>query len=323
MVLVTGATGHIGNNLVRSLVEKGETVRVLIHRQSDNDPLAGLNVERAIGDVTNKESLLKACEGVEKVFHLAAVISILPKLDKNLAEVNIQGTKNIAEVCIEKNIKMIYTSSVHALPDLPHGQPITEEAPIDPEKALGKYGQTKAMATLALLDLIKNKGLQCVIVHPAGVVGRHDYHPSQMGWLIGAMMSWMFVGMSGVYNFVDVRDIVNGILLADSKGRIGERYILSGHIVSIGQIKSYVDKAMNRSNWYVPMPKFLVRLSACMAEPLYGPLKIKPILTHESLDILYSNADLRNDKAIKELGWSVVPFEDTVADTVQWIKEQK
>ncbi|MGL5254604.1 MAG: NAD-dependent epimerase/dehydratase family protein [Brevinema sp.] len=323
MVLVTGATGHIGNNLVRSLIEKGENVRVLIRPNSMDLPIKGLNVERIIGDITDKESLRKAFEGVEKVFHLAAIISILPQLDKDLALVNIEGTKNVAELCIEKNIKMIYTSSVHALPDLPHGQPITEEATIDPQKALGKYGQTKALATLSLLDLIKNKGLQCVIVHPAGVVGRHDYHPSQMGWLINAMMSWMFVGMNGVYNFVDVRDIVKGIILADSKGKIGERYILSGHIVSIGQIKSYVDKAMQRSHWYIAMPKFLVRLAAFIAEPLYGPLKIKPILTHESLDILYSNADLRNEKAIKELGWSVVPFEQTVADTVQWIKEQK
>lgn len=323
MVVVTGATGHIGNVLVRELLKRGEKVRVLVRRQASLLPIEGLDVERIEGDICDKESLKKAFAGAAKVYHLAAIISILPRVDKELESANIQGTKNVSETCLEMGIKMIYTSSVHAIANRPKGEALTEETPIEEAQALGRYGQTKAVATNIVRDLIKNKGLQCVIVHPAGVIGPNDFLPSQMGTVFSAMIDWMFLGMSGEYNFVDVRDIVQGILLADEKGKIGERYILSAHIASVKEMKKAVDKALKRPHWYIPMPGFLARIGAFFAEPLYAPLGIRPILTKESLDILNSNADLRNEKAKKELGWTVRPFQESVNDIVPWILENR
>ncbi|MGL4561674.1 MAG: NAD-dependent epimerase/dehydratase family protein [Brevinema sp.] len=324
MVVVTGATGHIGNVLVRELLKKNIRVRVLVRPGSTEIPLEGLNVEKIYGDIRNKEELKKAFEGASVVYHLAAIISIFPGIDPELEAVNIQGTKNVGEVCVELNIpKLVYTSSVHAIADQPHGQPINEDIEICITKAIGKYGRTKAAATLALLDMFKNQGLNVVMVQPAGVIGPFDYMPSQLGLVYHFMINGLFAGMNGSYNFVDVRDVVNGILLAAEKGRLGERYILSGHLLSIGDKKKMIDKVLGRKHFYIAAPKFLCYVGAFFLSPFYKPFNLTPILTYESLEILFSNADLRYDKATKELGYTVRPYEETVRDLITWIKDNK
>lgn len=324
MVVVTGATGHIGNVLVRELLIKGEQVRVLIKEGSTEIPLEGLAVEKYYGDIRNKDSLRKAFAGAEKVYHLAALISIFPGINPELAEVNVQGTINVAEVCLELKIpKLIYTSSVHAIADHPHGQAITEEVPISTELAIGKYGRTKAAATLAILDMVKKENLPVIIVQPAGVIGPHDYMPSQLGLVYNMMANGLNIGMSGMYNFVDVRDVVNGIILAGEKGTIGERYILSGHLLSIKDKKKVIDEIRGKKHCYISSPKFLCYVGAFFLSPFYKPLNLIPILTYESLEILFSNADLRYDKAQKELGYTVRPFTETMNDILAWTQENK
>ncbi|MGL4677459.1 MAG: NAD-dependent epimerase/dehydratase family protein [Brevinema sp.] len=324
MVIVTGATGHIGNVLVRELLKQGEQVRVLIRPGSTEIPLDGLSIEKVYGDVRNIEDLRQAFQGVETVYHLAALISIFPGLNPELAEVNTQGTINVAQVCTELNTpKLVYTSSVHAIADLPHGNPITEDVPISSETAIGKYGKTKATATLAVLDMVKNQNLQAVIVQPAGVIGPHDYMPSQLGLVYDFMAQGLFLGLSGAYNFVDVRDVVQGIIAAGQKGRIGERYILSGHLMSIKDKKKVIDELLNRTHWYFSTPKWLCYLGSFFLSPLYKPFNLIPILTNESLEILFSNADLCYDKAQQELGYTVRPFKETMADILQWTRDNR
>ncbi len=322
MVIVTGGTGHIGNVLIRELLKKGEKVRVLVRLGSTELPLEGLDVEKVYGDVRNKDALRKAFEGVDKVYHLAAIISIFPGIDPELEEINTQGTINVGQVCLELKIpKLVYTSSVHAIADQAHGLPITEEAPISIELAIGKYGKTKAAATLAILDMVKNENLPAVIVQPAGVIGPYDFMPSQLGLVYYMMANGMNMGMSGIYNFVDVRDVVNGIILADEKGRIGERYILSGHLLSIKGKKEVMDEILGKKHRYISFPKFMCYLGAFFLSPFYKPFNLIPILTNESLEILFSNADLRHDKASNELGYTVRPFKETMTDILSWTKE--
>ena len=324
MVIVTGATGHIGNILVQELLKQGEKVRVLIRPGSTELPLEGLDVEKVYGDIRNIEDLRKAFVDMEIVYHLAAIISIFPGIDPELANTNIEGTKNVGRVCVELKIpKLVYTSSVHAIADQPHGSKITEEVPICITNAIGKYGKTKAAATLAILDMVKNENLPAVIVQPSGVIGPYDFMPSQLGLLYSFMIDGLFMGMAGSYNFVDVRDVVNGILLAGKKGKIGERYILSGHLVSIQEKKKTIDEILGRKYFYLSSPKFLCYVGAFFLSPLYKPFNLIPILTNESLEILFSNADLKHDKASKELGYTVRPFKETMTDIVEWTKNNK
>ncbi|MDK2817964.1 MAG: NAD-dependent epimerase/dehydratase family protein [Spirochaetota bacterium] len=324
MVIVTGATGHIGNVLVRELLKQGEQVRVLIRPGSTELPLDGLNVEKVYGDIRNIEDLRKAFLDMEVVYHLAAIISIFPGIDPELATVNIEGTKNVGKVCVELKIpKLVYTSSVHAISDHPHGSEITEEVPICIKNAIGKYGKTKAAATLAILDMVKNDNLPAVIVQPAGVIGPYDYMPSQLGLVYNFMINGLFIGMAGAYNFVDVRDVVNGIILAGKKGKIGERYILSGHLLSIQEKKRVIDEILNRKHFYISSPELLCYIGSFFLSPFYKPLNLIPILTNESLEILFSNADLKSDKAQKELGYTIRPFKETMTDIINWTKKNK
>lgn len=325
MVMVTGATGHIGNVLVRTLLEKGVNVKVLIKPGSTEIPLDSLNVSKCYGDIRNIDDLRKAFQGVEVVFHLAAVISIFPGVNPELEETNIDGTINVAKVCQELKIKkLIYTSSVHAIANHPHGQCIDETIDICPIRAIGKYGKSKASATLAILDMIKNQGLSAVIVQPSGVIGPHDYFPSQLGLVYHLMsLGLLALGPKGGYNFVDVRDVVNGIILASEKGVIGERYILSGHFLSIKEKKHMVDQILNRRHVFFHVPKFLCYIGAFFLSAFYKPFNLVPILTNESLEILFSNAALSAEKAKKELGYTIRPFNETIEDLLLWIKESK
>jgi len=323
MVVVTGATGHIGNVLVRELLKQGKKVRVLQHNTVITHIVEELDLDIVSGDICNKDDLRKAFEGAEIVYHLAAIISIFPGINPDLERVNIQGTKNVGEICLELNIpKLVYTSSVHAIADKEHGQSITEEDPIDPQYAIGKYGRSKAVATLVLLKLVE-KGLNVVIVQPAGVIGPYDYVPSQLGIVYHFMSKGLNLGIKGGYNFVDVRDIVNGVILAGDKGRIGERYILSGHLLTIGEKKKIIDEILDRKYSFYAVPRWLCYVGAFFLSPFYRPFNLTPILTYESLEILYSNADLRYDKAKNELGYTVRPFKDTMEDTLKWIHENK
>src|SRR5512138_1294804 len=146
MWLVTGATGHIGNVLVRTLLERGEKVRVLILPNDCCTRLEGLEVEAVEGKVLDKGSLYKAVQGVKGIFHLAGIISIMPGADELVRRVNIEGTKNILEVAKELQVsRLVYTSSIHAIKRVTGGI-IDETLPYDPENPYGEYDRAKAEA---------------------------------------------------------------------------------------------------------------------------------------------------------------------------------
>ncbi len=149
MILVTGATGHIGNVLVRKLLEQGKKVRALIWRGEDTSPLRGLDVESVEGDVLDPESLKAAFRGVDEVYHLAGIISIMPGQNPFVWRVNVEGTRNVLEAARRNNIRrLIYTSSIHALRRAPHGKLIDESLSFDPNNPYGAYDRSKAEASL-------------------------------------------------------------------------------------------------------------------------------------------------------------------------------
>ena len=184
MVVVTGATGHIGNVLVRQLLSRGEDVRVVIPPFEDTASLDGLKVEMVEGDVRKIDSLIQAFKGSDVVYHLAGIISILSGKSELLYQVNVVGTRNVAEACLKTGVRrLIYTSSIHAIAEPPHGIVIDESFPFDPDRAIGEYDRSKAQATLEVLQGVK-QGLNAVIVCPTGVIGPYDFKLSEMGQLI-------------------------------------------------------------------------------------------------------------------------------------------
>ena len=319
MNLVTGATGHIGNVLVRELLARGERVRALILRGEDTSALNGLDIERIDGDILDPVSLPYAMRGVDTVFHLAGIISIMPGANEMMHRVNVTGTANVARAAREAGVRrMVYTSSIHAIRRLPHGACIDEEAGFDPDNPAGEYDCSKARASLALLEEV-DRGLDAVLVCPTGVVGPHDYRRSELGTLV---RSWMrrrpHVYVDGWFDWVDVRDIAEGLILAAKKGRKGQTYILGGNNVHLKEMYATVRKAAGTRAPAVRLPMRLVLFLAPLTQLWSRITRTKPQFTSYSLETVRSNSSISIEKARTELGYAPRPFPETVADTVAW-----
>lgn len=223
MVVVTGATGHIGNNLVRALLARGEKVRCLVLPSDDLRPLEGLAVQVVEGDVRQPESLIRAFKGAEVVYHLASIVAITPGRSRLLEEVNVRGARNVANACLECGVRrMVYTSSIHALVEPPIGTVMDEAMPFDPARTYSEYGKSKARGALEVLDAAA-RGLNAVIVNPTGVIGPYDFRPSEMGQLfLDFARHRLGTYVDGAYDFVDVRDVAAGHISATENGRTGE-----------------------------------------------------------------------------------------------------
>jgi len=321
MNLVTGATGHIGNVLVKELVKRGEAVRVFLLPDEDLEPVKGLDIEIYYGNVLDVPSLEKALNGVTNVFHLAGVISIAPGKENLIHQVNVDGTKNIMNVALRCGVKrFVYTSSIHAFKRIPHGISIDENTPIDPACNIAAYDRSKAEATLAVLEMVK-KGLPAVIVCPTGVIGPCDFKKSEMGSVIyGWMNKRVNYMIDGSYDFVDVRDVVDGVIMARDKGEVGQLYILSGHLISVGRLWSMVKEFVSPRAVRINIPVRIAKLAAIFTEQFYNLTHSIPKFTRYSVETLQSNAVINNNKAQQALGYRVRPIKETLLDTIDWWK---
>lgn len=321
MNLVTGATGHIGNVLVRELVKRGESVRVLVLPGEDLIPIKGIEVEVVYGNVLDKPSLDAAFQGVDNVFHLAGIISITPSKDRIVHEVNVIGTKNMVEAAMQADVKrFVYTSSIHAFKRIPHGEMIDENTPINPEFNVAAYDRSKAEATLFVLSKV-NEGLPAVIVCPTGVIGPYDFKKSELGSL---MNSWMLNKVNymidGSFDFVDVRDVAEGLILAREKGKIGQLYILSGHLIRVSDLWKIGQEVFSIKSTLVNIPLKLAKFAAYFAEWYYRISHSLPKFTRYSIETLQSNAKINNIKARSALGYNARPLKETMKDTMDWWK---
>ncbi len=320
MVLVTGSTGHLGNVLVRTLVERGYKVRVLVQPGENVGCLEGVGLEMFVGDVRNEAALVTAFEGIDVVFHLAGIVSILREQRELIREVNIGGTRNVIEACRRSGVRrLVYTSSVHAFSS-PHGGAVIDETTrISPEMAIGEYGKSKAEATLAVLDAAR-EGLDAVIVCPAGIIGPFDYRRSRMGRVLSYFLrGTLFALPAGAYNFVDVRDIAKGEILAAEQGRRGELYILSGERIEVEELARFTVGVTGRKPFSLPLPLWICKAGAALGSAYYGITGKEPLLTDESLAILQSNCNMSCAKAEREIAYRHRPLSETLKDTIRWL----
>ena len=320
--LVTGATGFIGNNLVRQLVEQGRTVRVLV-RTPNKMSLRGLDVETVVGDVLDPECLREAMSGVSSVFHVVGAISIEGEQNDRLHQVNVDGTSNVVDACISENVKrLVHFSSVHALSYLPKNLPIAESRALalDPDKHL-PYDRSKAEGELAVMAGIQ-KGMNAVILNPVGVFGPYDFGPSPSGEFLLQLMNRKLPGIvKAGYFWVDVRDVANAAILAESKGVCGERYILSGEYVDFDSIANWVEEATSVRRPWLSVPLRVAKMMAPFVVAYSRWRGLRPLVTPEALQIVECHQKIETQKAALELGFSARPIRETIFDSVRWLKE--
>ncbi|MGD0780197.1 MAG: SDR family oxidoreductase [Dehalococcoidales bacterium] len=324
MVIVTGATGHIGNVLVRELLARGMSVKVLVLPDDDKRPLARLTVDTVYGDVTDSESLKSAFKGADVVFHLAGIVTIMPGMANILERVNVGGMRNVILACRACGVRrLVYTSSIHAVAEPPHGVVIDESQPFSPDHVLGDYARSKARATLLLLDEVRQGGLDAVICCPTGVIGPWDFGISNIGQLIidfasGQLKSYV----SGAYDFVDVRDVARGLILAMEKGQSGRHYILSGAQVQVPELMKELERDIGYPAPSYRIPTIIARTAGVLASVYYRLLRRKPVFTAYSIDVLRSNSLVSSARARKELGFTSRPWQESIHDQAAWLRSE-
>jgi len=323
--IVTGAAGHLGSVITEKLNERGKTVYALCLPGEERAP-HGENISVFLGDVRDTGSLtgmFEQCAGkAVTVIHCAGIVTISNAFGKNVRAVNVQGTKNIVSLCEEFKVnKLVYISSVHAIPEQPRGKAITEIVWFSPSKVVGLYAKTKAKATQCVLDYI-SRGNDGNVVHPSGILGPSDFgggHLTQM--IIDYCKGRLTSAVNGGYDFVDVRDVADGVLSCCEQGKRGECFILSGKFFKILDVLNLLHHITGRKRIDRILPRWFVKLTAPLSEIYYRILKQPPLYTTYSIYTLGANANFSHEKAAKELGFYPRPLSQTLIDTVNWLKD--
>ena len=322
MNLVTGATGHTGNVLVRELLARGHPVWALVRPGKMSPALAGLDVEIVRGDVLDQDSLERAMPGVSLVYHLAARISLSSGPDPETERVNLEGTYNvIAAMRRSGAARLVYASSAYALRIPAAGTSIDESQPFDALHCRGAYDRSKALASLAVQAAVAD-GLDAVLLCPTAVTGPYDFHDSEAGRAIRLYMQpGLKFTVKGAYDFIDVRDAAHGFILAAALGRRGEKYILSGDRLTVKEVAQMVWQATHDWHPNLEVPLWLAYWVAGLM-PFYAELtSTPPIFTRYSLDAICSNSHISHARATRELGFQPRPARKAVLDAVRWFQQ--
>ena len=317
-VAVTGAAGHIGATLVRALVDEGRTVRALVHQ--DTTAIEGLDIERAQGDVLDIDSLRRAFDGAETVYHAAAVITLRSRRDPMAWRVNTEGPANVAQACLDCGVKrVVHFSSIHAFSPHPKDGVVDESRPRTEDPKGWVYDRSKAEGERVMLRHV-DKGLDAVIVNPTGVLGRNDFRLSHMGHvLLDLKRGRMPALVKGGFNWVDVRDVCAGAMAAERAGRTGENYLLSGHYLSVRQLAKHVARIAGGRVPLFTVPLWVAALGIPFSAAKGALLGEAPRVTRASLFALHNHQQISHEKASRELGYEPHAIEETVEDALAWL----
>jgi dihydroflavonol-4-reductase len=277
------------------------------------------------GDIVHQESLYNATQNIDTVFHLAAKISITNREAEEVRKTNIQGTQNVVNACLKNQVKkLVHFSSIHALTQNPKQTNTThilnENCPLALE-SVNIYDQSKAHAEKIVLGSCE-QGLNAVVVNPTGIIGPNDHKLSLMGTtIIKIFKGYLPILVRGGFNFVDVRDVVQGAMTAAEKGKSGERYILSGHDINMHHLVKLISivkqKKMNRL--FLP-PKTLYFL-APLVEFFSKITNTEPLITKYAIETLMYPPTVDCTKAENELGYKKTEIETTIHDTLHWFSQ--
>ena len=320
--IVTGGAGHLGSTLLRMLRHTGQPVRALI-LPGETPEVQGEHITYCPGDVRDPDSLRPLFEGAPEentvVIHSAGIIDISGHLSPALRAVNVEGTKHILELSRDYEVsRFVHVSSVHAIPELPQGETIQEVDAFDPRQVVGGYAKAKAEATQAVLDAAE-EGLDAVVVHPSGILGPYDSGRNHLVHLVKTFLAGKLPGsVNGGYDFVDVRDVAKGCLLAAQRGQKGRCYILSGSFAEIRDLLALAGRQIGRR---VPplFPRPLAKAAAPLLEAVALRKQERPLYTKYSLYTLTSNSNFSHDRATRELGYRPRRLEVTVRDMVDYL----
>lgn len=321
--VVTGGKGHVGFALVKELADRGEKIRLLL--RSDSKVFDEICCEKIMGDVCDSESLEKAFEGAETVYHVAGVVDISGEKDKQVWEVNVEGTKKVVAACKKMGVKnLVFVSSVDAVPVGDGNEEIVEISHFDPDLLEGTYAKSKAVSTQFVLDSA-DENLKVCAVHPSTCIGPYDNNgTSSMCSVIKLFAKGLFPMTFdfGSCNFVDVRDCAKGMIAAAEKGRNGECYFLCGEVISLDDFMGVLAEACGKKHPKIVIKHKFVNDIIPFCEKIFEIAKLPPMINEYSIRKISENFNFSNAKATAELGFEPRPLVDSLRDTVEWLNKR-
>ena len=319
LILVTGATGLVGNNVARMLVERGRNVRLLVRNTSDRRPLEGLDAQTIKGDICDADSVRRACEGVTGVVHAAGYVQ-LGRIYMDLhRRVNVDGTRNVAQAAREAGARMIHISSSDALGSRTRETVIDEETPLAPPVQCA-YVITKREAEQAVMAE-QSKGLDAIIVNPSFMLGPWDWKPSSGRMLLAVGNGTVLIAPRGNFSVADVRDVAAGILAALERGVSGERYILAGENMSyLDACRKFAQVVGAKPPWFAmgPVLAAVTGLGGDVWARLSGR---EPDVNSAAIALSRVPKTYTSAKAQRELGYQNRPLDETIRDAWDWLVE--
>jgi dihydroflavonol-4-reductase len=318
--LVTGGTGFIGRAVVMELLAAGREVRLLARRP---EALADLQGEVAQGDLRDPASLASAVKGCDRVFHVAADYRLWVPDPEAMYAVNVQGTRDLLTVAAEAGVaRVVYTSTVGALGNPGEGTPGNEETPVTLADMVGHYKRSKFLAEQVVLEFAR-QGLPLVLVHPSAPVGPWDSRPTPTGQIIvdylkGRMPAYLETGL----NLVHVRDVAQGHLLAEDKGRVGEKYILGNQNLSLSEIFRMLAEITGIPAPKVRLPYWPILALSYLDEFWATHVSRKPPrMPVAGVKMAKKFMYFDSSKAVRELGLPQTPVRQALMEAVAWFQE--
>lgn len=320
-VLVTGGTGFLGANLVAALVERGDTVRVLRRANSSLVALDGLAVDQVIGDILDPAAVDQAVRGCDLVFHVAALASYWRARREQVYRVNVEGTRTVMEACLRAGVpRVVHTSSVAAIGIAPRGTIADETTPFDALSATFAYADSKRRAEEVVQQAIA-RGLDVVIVNPASVFGAGDHYLNTGRIVIEYGRGRIPVVPPGGMCVVDVDAVVQGHLLAAARGRTGERYILGGENLTHRQIAATIAAVTGRRAPRLVVPRPLLGPLARLVDAVNRISPWPPLVSGEQIRLSGEDFFFDSGKAVRELGYPLMPFRGAVEKAYRWYRD--
>jgi dihydroflavonol-4-reductase len=323
MILVTGASGFVGSAVVRHLLQAGHQVRVLIRPTSAPTNFAGLPVETMQGDLRDPASLARAMAGIQFVFHVAADYRLWARNPQDIVRTNVEGTRNVMNAALTAGVeRIVYTSSVATLKSRLDGKASDETLRLDPVSAIGAYKHSKVVAERIVDTMVAEHNLPAVIVNPSTPIGPRDVRPTPTGRIIveaaaGRMPAYVDTGL----NLVHVDDVAAGHLAALEKGRRGERYILGGQDVLLGDMLGEIARQIGRAPPRLRLPRRLIFPIAYAAETIAYFSGREPFVTTTGLRLAKDHMFFTSLKAERELGYRARPYSEAIAEAIAWFRQ--
>ncbi len=320
--VVTGARGYVGYALVSELAGRPGKIRVLLRH--DSKELDRFGCEKVMGDICDYSSLEKAFEGADTVYHVAGLVDIEGTRDRLVWSVNYGGTKNVIAACKKCGVKnLVYVSSVDCIPPSRGNAPIKEYSTLNPNRLPDAYGKSKAAATQYCIEQ-SDESLKICVVQPSCCIGPDDiYGTNSVCSMIQLYLSGLFPCTLnfGGYNFVDVRDVAKGMIAAAEKGRGGECYFLCGDRMSVRDFIATLAKIEGKEPPKIALHKGFLLKMCPVIDKLFRAAKLPPVITEFSINKLCENCNFSYEKAAAELDYKPMTTEQSLRDTVAWLKQ--